>query len=107
MANSMYMDSEKLRADSTNLKNKIKEIEECYKAIDDIVKNIDGTNDNWFGDEQKLFYDYYLKLSKEFPKNLEKFNEFHTFLCGVIEEYEERDNDISKDIDANADNLDV
>lgn len=104
---SMYVNSENLRTISLKLKGKIKEIEDCYNDIDRIVKDIDGTNDNWFGNEQKIFYNNYMDMAKEYPKNIEKLNEFYQFLCGVISDYEERDKSISNDIDVNADNLDV
>ena len=104
---SMYMQSENLRSISVKLRNKINEIEECYNNINEIAKNLDGTSDNWVGDEQKIFWTKYLEINKEYPKNLEKFNEFYDFLCGVIREYEEKDKNISSDIDVNADNLDV
>ena len=104
---SMYVNVENLKAISEKLRNKIKEIDDCYTSIKTIVKDVDGTNDNWFGNEQKIFYNNYLNMSKEYPKNIEKLNEFYQFLCGVIKDYEERDKDISNDVDVNTDNLDV
>jgi len=104
---SMYMQSDDLKAISEKLKNKIKEIENCYTSINETAKNLDGSNENWFGDEQKLFWNKYTCINKKYPENIEKFNEFYDFLCMAIREYEESDRNISSDIDRNANNLDV
>ncbi len=104
---SMYMDSEKLKVISDQLRNKIKELNDCYNAINNKVRELDGSSDVWKGDKQKKFYTSYTLLSNDFPTNIDKFNEFHEFLCNVIKEYEERDASISKDVDVNVDNLDM
>ena len=104
---SMYMQSEDLKAISLKLKNKIKEIENCYTSVNESAKKIDGTSDNWIGDEQKIFWNKYTYIHNKYPENIQKFNEFYDFLCKVISEYEERDKDISSDIEKNASNLDV
>ena len=104
---SMYMNSDKLKDISNQLNNKIKELNDCYNAVNDKVKELDGSNETWKGDKQKKFYNAYSLLSNEFPTNIDKFNEFHEFLNGVIREYEERDSSIDKDVDVNVDNLDI
>jgi uncharacterized protein YukE len=104
---SMYMESENLKAISLKLKNKIKEIENCYASINEAAKNLDGTSENWVGNEQRVFWNKYQEMYRQYPKNLEKLNEFYDFLCKTISDYEERDRSISNDIDVNADKLDV
>ena len=104
---SMYMNSNNLRGIAVELKNKIKELNDCYTSVNDRVKELDGSSDTWKGDKQKKFYDAYTLLSNEFPTNIEKFNEFYEFLCKVIEEYDKKDSGINKDIDVNVDNLDM
>ena len=104
---SMYMNSDNMKAIASQLKEKIDQVESCYSNIRKSVKNIDGTNDNWKGDNQMKFYNYYFNLSKAFPENVKKLNDFYYFLVNTIKSYEERDKDIDKDIDNNADNLKV
>lgn len=104
---SMLMNSDNLKTIANQLNQKIAAIENCYSEIRKCAKEIDGSNDNWKGDNQMKFYNYYFTISKSFPDNIKKFNDFYTFLVNAIKSYEERDNDISKDIDSNADNLDV
>lgn len=103
----MYMNSENLKVFTSKLNQKINDIETCYSEIKKYIGQIDGSNDNWKGNNQTKFYDYALLLSKEFPANVEKFKEFHTFLVNTINEYEETDSDISSDIDKNTENFNV
>lgn len=104
---SMFMNPDEMKTIASRLKDTINSIENCYSDIRKSVKEIDGSNDNWKGDNQMKFYNHYFLLSKNFPENMKKLNDFYTFLINVINSYENRDKDISNDIDKNADKFDV
>ena len=104
---SMYMNSNNLKELSVKLNDKIIGIEKCYKDIQKIIKEIDGSTDTWKGNNQILFYEYYSSLCESFPSNIEKLNAYKKFLDDAITNYENRDKDINKDIDINASNFDV
>lgn len=104
---SIYMNSENLKSIANKLNEKINEIDKCYSDIRKGVKEIDGSNDNWKGNNQIKFYNYYFSISKNFPENIKKFNDFYNFLLNAINSYENRDKAIDKDIDNNSDNFDV
>ena len=53
---SMYMNSDKLRDISNQLNSKIRELSNCYNAVNDRVKELDGSNETWKGEKQKKFY---------------------------------------------------
>ena len=53
---SMYMNSDSMRDIVSRLSDTIGSIEACYKDMDESVKTIDGSNDNWKGDNQTTFY---------------------------------------------------
>ena len=101
------MESDNLKTIAAKLKNKIQEIEDCYNSINESAKNLDGTSDNWVGNEQRVFWNKYTEMYRKYPKNIEKFNEFYDFLVKTINEYDERESSINTAIDNNADNLDV
>lgn len=103
----MYMNSENMKDLTTKLSNKISEMENCYSNVKKYIEQIDGSNDNWKGNNQVQFYNYALSLSKTFPENIEKFKEFHNFLVNTINSYEETDSKMNKDIDNNASNFNV
>ena len=103
----MYMNSENMKALATELNNKIIEMENCYSNVEKYIEQIDGSNDNWKGNNQVQFYNYVSLLAKEFPENIEKFKEFHKFLVNTINSYEETDSDMNKDIDNNESNFNV
>lgn len=107
MSSSMYMNSENMKALTEKLNGKIQEIETCYENINKYLSQIDGSNDNWKGNNQVLFYEHAMSLSKAFPGNVEKFKDFHAFLVNTINSYEETESDMNKDIDANASNFTV
>lgn len=104
---SMFINSENLKEIALKFNEKIKELNDCYNSANQEARELDGSNDNWKGDKQKEFYLTYEQLSSKFPTNIEKFNEFYTFLCKVIKDYEEKDSSINKDVDINVDNLDM
>lgn len=107
MSKSMYMNSENMKALTDRLNGKIQEIEACYEKVNKYLSQIDGSNDNWKGNNQAKFYDYAMLLSKAFPTNVEKFKDFHTFLVNTVNSYEETERDMNKDIDNNESNFTV
>ena len=108
MSNSMFMnDTNTMKALAESLDKKINSLNEVYQDIDNKTKVLDGSNDIWKGDDQKLFYESFSLTLDKYPKNIEKLKEFHKFLVDTINEYEKRDSDINKDIDKNDDRFDV
>lgn len=103
----MYMNSNSLKELSVKLNDKIIAVEKCYKDINSIVKELDGSTDTWKGNNQAAFYENYSLLCKTFPSNIEKLNAYKMFLDDAITNYENRDKDISKDIDINIKNFDI
>ena len=103
----MYINADRLKSLAAQLRTKIDAIKSCYNDMNTVIREIDGSNDNWQGEKQKKFNDTYVVLSSEYGPNVDKLEEFYTFLCGVIREYEERETDINKDIDNNDKNLDI
>ena len=104
---SMYMEPEKMKELAKSFDDKVKELETIYNEITEKYKEIDGSNENWQGDSQKKFYDYYLQISSKLPENIKKFKEYHDFLVNTINDYEQRDKDISNDLDKHEDNFDM
>lgn len=104
---SMIMNSDNLKTVTQKINEKIRLIEDCYSDIRKNIKYIDGSNDNWKGNNQINFYNIYFNMSKKFPENIKKFNDFNNFLINVIKSYEERDKGISTDLDKNADNFNI
>ena len=104
---SMYMDVDRTKDLASSFDNKIKELETAYNELTEKYKEIDGSNENWQGDSQKKFYDYYSQISKKLPENIKKFKEYHAFLVQTISDYEQRNKDISDDLDTHKDNFDV
>lgn len=101
------MNSENMKALTEKLNGKISEIETCYENIEKYMAQIDGSNDNWKGNNQLQFYNYAMLLLKAFPGNVDKFKDFHRFLTNTINSYEQTERDMNKDIDNNASNFTV
>jgi uncharacterized protein YukE len=105
---SMYMEVDRTKELAQEFKDKITELETEYNELIEKYKEIDGSNENWQGDSQKKFYDYYCtQVSNKFPGNIEKFKEYHEFLVNTINDYVQRNQDISDDLDKNEENFDV
>ena len=97
---SMYMNVENMKTIVNSFKGKINALNEVYKDIELKNKEIDGSCDTWKGDNQKKFQQFFSQTINKYPKNIDKLNEFYSFLVKTIENYEERDQDINRDIDS-------
>ena len=106
-SNGMYVNTTNLKAIIVQLREKIDSIKRCYDDMNNIVKDIDGSNDNWKGKNQQKFNNIYTIISSEYPEDVQKLEEFYSFLCKIVSDYEQRENDINKDIDNNEQNLDI
>ena len=94
MSSGVCISWENLNSSVNLLNEKIKEIDRIYKEMDDLYKELDGTTNTWVGENQKKFYEAYSNLSSRFPKNIEKFKEYHTFLGNVRDSYRTSDSTV-------------
>ena len=93
-----------LKESANKLKTKINFANQTYQNLNNIYKVIDGTTNVWYGTNQKKFYDNYLSIANNFPKEIEKFEELYNYLLKVIEAYETSDTTSSNSVDINSDN---
>lgn len=105
--NGIYINYDGLVEVSSLLKQKINGIESCYNSIKEKIKDIDGTNNNWQGEDQKIFYEALLTLTNRYEDNINKLNEIYDFLQKIIDNYQTRDKTFEKDLDINENNLDM
>ena len=96
---------EKLESIITKLDSQIQNLTNEYDELKNTLKQIDGSNDIWKGKTQKIFYDYYEKIAKEFPGTIKDFTDYRDFLKMVVINYSDSENSINSDIDKNKNNL--
>jgi uncharacterized protein YukE len=101
------MNVENMRNLTDLFNQKIAALKEIYDGIENSTKELDGTQDVWKGENQKLFKDTFQKTLDTYPANIKKFEEFQIFLKGVIDEYENTDKDLNKEININQESFDV
>jgi hypothetical protein len=101
------MDSDALDLINFSLEEKIKEMDEIYKEMNNKLKVLDGSNMIWKGIGQEAFYDHYTRVSAHFPDIIDQLNAYSLFLAESIETYNMREKYIDKDIDDNDDKLDI
>lgn len=107
MANKVYMDTDSLDLINFSLEEQTKKLEQLYKELDMKLEELDGTDQTWKGKAQETFYNHYTGVSAHFPDVVDQFNSYVLFLAETIENYNNRNKDISEDIDKNEDNLSV
>ncbi len=107
MSKSMYMNVENMRNLTDLFNQKITSLKEIYSGIDTTMKELDGNQDTWKGENQKLFKETFQKTLDTYPENIKKFEDFYTFLKNTIDEYEATDDNFNKDINTNQDSFDV
>lgn len=107
LINGIYINSDNLIQLAYKLKNKIKDIETTYNSITTNMKEIDGSNENWQGEDQKIFYETLEYVTDRYKNNVSKLTEIYNFLCKVINDYETRDENFGKDLERNAEDLDM
>ena len=105
MADKIEVDWKRLNELAAEFKSKVNAISKCYEDLDKIYKNIDGNTPVWRGDQQRKFYDGYLELSRVFPYNVSKLNDFATFITDVAESYNDSDQTHIKAADSSEDDL--
>lgn len=105
MSSEFCVNWDNLKIQASNLKRKIDSAKQCYRNLDTIYKDIDGTTNTWYGENQKKFYDSYLEISHNFSGEISKFEELYNHLVKVIEAYEQSDKTSYKAADDSSDNL--
>lgn len=105
--NSMYMNTEEMKALVEKLNDKIENLSDINEELNAKCSIIDGSSDSWKGDEQEQYYGYLKQIMDKLPKDIETLKGYSTFLKEAIDNYEQRDKDISKDIDNLQERLDV
>ena len=103
----IFINSDNLIQIAADLKAKIKEIETCYNSIKATTQELDGSSETWQGEDQKIYYAALKSLTDKYEGNISKLTEIYEFLCKIIDDYETRDENYGKDLDRNADNLDM
>ena len=103
----IFINSDELIQIAYRLKNKIKDVENCYNSVKTEMKEIDGTTETWQGEDQKIYYHALEFLTNRYETNLGKLKEIYNFLLKIISDYETKDENFGKDLDRNADNLDM
>lgn len=107
MNNSLKVDTEALEKVVSILEKKISNLKDIYDDIDKKLQNINGDTELWKGKVQESTYNYYLEISKDFPKTIEELNKYKSFLKNVITKHKDQNQSINKDIDNNGINLDL
>ena len=97
----------KFRKIITLLDEEIVKLENVYAEIEKESKHIDGTSSVWSGKTQTVVYDYYKSISPDFPKTVERFKSFSSYLKTTLDNYIRGENSINKDVDTSEENLDV
>ena len=105
MGNELYVNWRNLEELVSQFESKVNAIENCYKQLDALYKDVDGSTPTWYGEKQKKFYEAYQSLSSEFPRNVEMFNKFCVFLNNVKTTYENSDSTNIASIEKNENDL--
>ena len=86
---------------------KVTKVEEIFKNINSIMKDIDGNNDVWRSKNALLVANYFLNFQKEFDKINEKFSNYKQFLIDTMNNYEEEHKRIDQSFENNYQNFDI
>ncbi len=105
--NDILINEEELNKIITKVDAEIKNMENIYQELDNKLKEIDGSTETWTGNTQKIAYDKYLSISKQFPNSIEQMKSLKDFMKNALDNYVESDKSINKDINNNQDDLTV
>ena len=89
------------------VEKKIIDISSCYDSIKRKLPIIDGTNNAFQGEDQRIYYDAFEMITDTYEFNVDKLKEIHKYLCDAIDSYEEEEKGREKNIDKNSENLSV
>ncbi len=103
--NGIYINCDNLIQIAAKLKKKIKDIDDCYKSIKNDIHQIDGSTEDWQGEDQKMFYEALESITKNYEQDIHKLTSIYNFLCKVIDDYDKRDETFGKDLERNNEEL--
>ena len=103
----MEINKDELLNTINSLNTKKEELETIYREIEEKCKVLDGTDDVWKSDTQKIIFSYYENIRKEFPDVVLKFQDFSNFLSKTLENYENYDNGVNSDVDTDLEDLSI
>lgn len=105
--NDILINEEELNKIITKVDAEIKNMENIYQELDNKLKEIDGSTETWSGNTQKVAYDNYLSISKQFPESINQMKSLRDFMKTALDNYVESDKSINKDINNNQEDLTV
>ena len=106
MSNIVIKEDE-FRSIINDLDKEITNLENTYNDIKTKGQKLDGSNDMWNSETQKVVYNYYKSVSDKFPSNIERFKSLSEYLKTTLNNYIEGEKSIDKDVDTNASELNI
>ena len=106
MSNIVIKEDE-FRSIINDLDKEITNLENTYNDIKVKGNTLDGSNDIWNSETQKVVYNYYKSVSDKFPSNIERFKSLSEYLKTTLNNYIEGEKSIDKDVDTNASELNI
>jgi len=104
---SIIIKEQEFRDIINNINKEIDNLEKIYEEINNKAKRLDGNDEMWKSDTQKVVYDYYVSISKDFPSNINRLKSLSSYLNTTLENYINEEKGIDKDIDEDASNLSI
>ena len=106
MSNIVIKEDE-FRSIINDLDKEITNLENTYNDIKTKGQKLDGSNDMWNSETQKVVYNYYKSVSDKFPSNIERFKSLSEYLKTTLNNYIEGEKSIDNDVDTNASELNI
>lgn len=107
MENAISIDAEALNEVISSLESKLATMTEIYDSLNNKLELLNGESDVWKGPSQEETYEYYKEISSRFPDTLKRLDDFIEFLKGTVQNYQNEDDSIIKDLEINENNLSV
>jgi uncharacterized protein YukE len=91
----------------TELREYTEKIKDIFDEVDFMMEAINGEDDTWKGKSQEAFYENFKTISGKFPTIAEDLDRQNDFLEETIENYQNRETHINKNIEDNTGDLNI
>jgi uncharacterized protein YukE len=84
-----------------------KKLDELFKKMETIMKDVDGENSIWKGKTATIVRDKYRETESKYSDITDEFNDINEFLQTTLDAVNKEHENENKILDENSDNLDI
>ncbi len=104
---SIMVETNSFESSIDSLRKNAKKLDELFKKMEKIMKDVDGENSIWKGKTATIVRDKYKETESKYTEITDEFNDINQFLQTTLDAINKEHENENKILDENSDSLDV